>query len=255
MRAPRGANVVYLAPHPDDPESAAVTLRLLSRRGCAISEAVVCLSPAGVEDAFLSGRPGGGDGEPETVKARIRRDEQTRAAELFGLSAERLVFLGLDESGSLDRPAGVEAVFRYLAAAAPDVVVLPCGRDSNRTHVRVWEIFRGWAAGEAARSRRPVVGLYHEDPKTLSLRDDLFVCFGGETAEWKRGLLRAHASQQERNLRTLGAGFDERILGVNRAAAERAGRTAPEICRWAEAFEIEVFDTTERERPWHSKTN
>lgn len=252
---PRRASALYLAPHPDDPESAAVILRLLARQGFAIHVAIVSLSPAGVEDAYLDRRTDVGGGGPDGVKATIRRDEQRRAAELFGLPAGRLVFLGLDESGSLDRPAGAAVIVRHLEAVSPDLVLLPCGRDSNMTHVRVWEIFRSWAAGAAGRRGKPVVGLYHEDPKTLAMRDDLFVCFGEETAAWKRLLLRAHDSQQERNLGSRGIGFDERILAVNKAAAGRLDHPVLGACGWAEAFEIEVFDTGERERPWSSKPN
>lgn len=256
---PARAEVLALAPHPDDAESAAVTLRLLRGRGCNIRIAVVTLGPDGVDDEFVHATPEGhGTGGARQAKGGIRRREQLRSAELFGLPGDRLVFLDHPESVGIDGPEVEAAVSDHLESAAPDLVILPCGRDSNRTHVRVCGIFRRWAAGAAARRRRSLVALYAEDPKTISPRDDLFVCFGEDAEAWKRALLSAHASQQARNLKTRGIGFDERIMAVNRAAAARLSAPAAAslpACRFAEAFEIEVFNPRNREGSWNSRQN
>jgi hypothetical protein len=66
------------------------------------------------------------------------------------------------------------------------------------------------------------------------MREDVYVVFDDEAAEWKRSLLRHHASQQARNLRTRGHGFDERILRGNAEAALSAGRSGA----FAETFEL-----------------
>jgi len=76
--------------------------------------------------------------------------------------------------------------------------------------------------------------LLFRDPKTISLREDAVCAFGGDAASWKRTLLLFHRSQQARNLRTRGSGFDERILEVNRDSAARLGLAEP----FAELFEI-----------------
>jgi hypothetical protein len=61
--------------------------------------------------------------------------------------------------------------------------------------------------------------------------------FGEEEAEWKGQLLRFHRSQHERNLRTRGHGFDERVLRINRETAA----TAAGSMRYAEVFELQSF--------------
>ena len=58
--------------------------------------------------------------------------------------------------------------------------------------------------------------------------------FDAEGAEWKRRLLRHHASQQDRNVRVRGHGFDERILRGNAETARSAGRSG----MFAEVFEL-----------------
>ena len=100
-----------------------------------------------------------------------------------------------------------------------------------------------------AARKKPVVALYNEDPKTTKIRKDLFVLFGEEGAGWKGDLLRAHDSQQERNIRVRGTGFDERILQMNRRSHKEIPRAAAAgvsepfgSASYAEAFEIELFE-------------
>jgi hypothetical protein len=69
------------------------------------------------------------------------------------------------------------------------------------------------------------------------MRPDLYAYFGEEEAAWKAQLLRFHRSQQERNLKTRGQGFDQRVLDVNRRAAADAGGLMP----YAEVFELQAF--------------
>ncbi len=74
----------------------------------------------------------------------------------------------------------------------------------------------------------------NRDPKTIAMREDVYVVFDDEAAEWKRTLLRHHASQQSRNLHARGHGFDERILRSNAVVAASAGRPGA----FAETFEL-----------------
>lgn len=69
------------------------------------------------------------------------------------------------------------------------------------------------------------------------MRPDLYTYFGEEEAAWKAQLLRFHRSQQERNLKTRGQGFDQRVLEVNRQAVAEAGGPLP----YAEVFELQAF--------------
>ena len=77
----------------------------------------------------------------------------------------------------------------------------------------------------------------NQDAKTQAMRSDLCTPFDAETASWKAQLLRHHRSQQQRNLRTRGSGFDERVLQLNRNAAADLGLAAP----YAEVFELMRF--------------
>lgn len=248
VRPPSEGRVLVLAPHPDDPESAAVTCRLLRRSGCDIRYAVVTLSPAGVEDEYAQRFHDGDSAALRDTKAEIRRKEQIRSAEMFGLGAEGLAFLGIQEDAEntrLDSTANRSRLREHLESVAPDMVIMPVGRDENRTHAWVYEVFRECAGDLARRFGRSLVGLYNEDPKTTAIRPDLFICFGEESAQWKRTLLRAHDSQQQRNIRIRGVGFDERILRVNREGRRRlpeASALAVSSLQYAEVFEMELFD-------------
>jgi LmbE family N-acetylglucosaminyl deacetylase len=235
---PNRGKVLALSPHPDDPESAAVTLRLLGRSGCQIRYAIATLSPRGVAASYAPG-------SSEREKAELRRREQLRAAKEAGLGRDEVVFLDLDDELSAEVDSAVKS---HLDDLLPDIVILPTGEDENHTHRWLWELFRAHAPDLAARKGSPLLGMYNEDPKTIRLRSDLFVCFSAEAAEWKKSLLRIHDSQQARNLQSRGVGFDERILSVNRAAAERLTVDTHMDAEYAEAFELELFDTHEGER-------
>ena len=96
----------------------------------------------------------------------------------------------------------------------------------------------GWASTfrkAASEVDYPITALLAKDPKTITMRKDLYTVFGPEEAEWKAELLRFHQSQHQRNLNTRGYGFDERILRVNRETA----RELSEDAMFAEVFEIQ----------------
>ena len=213
---------LVLAPHPDDFEVVAVTMRLIADRGCDLFLEVLSGGASGVEDGFA-------DGWEE--KTTARESEQKESCERFGLSLERLGFhrLAEDESGHIrDGEANESAIRRILDRVAPDAVVLPHGKDSNADHRRVFRYFERWRSEQG---RKPLA-LLVRDPKTLGMRLDLVTVFDGEAADWKAGLLRCHRSQHERNLRTRGIGFDERILATNREIGAEVGSA------YAEGFEV-----------------
>lgn len=93
----------------------------------------------------------------------------------------------------------------------------------------------------AASAGYSITAFQNRDPKTISMRHDVYTVFGEKDAEWKGRLLRFHESQQQRNLNTRGYGLDERILGVNRKVAQE------DLQRdgYAEAFELEFFEPRE----------
>jgi LmbE family N-acetylglucosaminyl deacetylase len=226
---PVGLRLLVLAPHPDDFDAIGVTLRFLWRQGHALDVAVF-RTGSGVEDVY---RPGLSlDG-----KADLREEEQRRSVRFFGLSEDRLRFLRLAADGEdqpLDNSENRAAIAALLAEKEPDIVFLPHYSDTNSGHRAMHALFRD-AAGKAG---RPWVALLNRDPKTIVMRTDLYMPFGPDEAAWKAELLRFHDSQQQRNLRTRGHGFDERILASNRAAA---GELALD-CEYAEAFEVEACD-------------
>jgi LmbE family N-acetylglucosaminyl deacetylase len=225
----------------------AITIRLLLKSGCDLRYAIVSMSPSGVQDQ--DARP---DGPVDVTsllqrKIAIRRREQILAAAALGLTEERIRFLclGENEGGTFSESRENRASIKLLLESTmPDIAIMPVGQDSNQTHAWVHRVFREHAIGLAQKRRRPLVALYNEDPKTMSMRTDLFVLFGEESAGWKRALLRIHDSQQKRNLRLRQVGFDDRILQVNRRGFARFSGSNDfdgSSAGYAEAFEIERF--------------
>lgn len=228
FQAGRPLRVLVLAPHPDDFDAIAVTLRRAQDAGHALALAVLTSGASGVQDAFCAPQP-----PTHGVKQRLREAEQLASCALFGLPAEHVSFLALaeDESGHvIENAANAARVQAHVAQVRPDVLFLPHGNDTNADHQRVFRMARvvvehaGW----------PIAAWYNRDPKTVSLRIDAVTPFGEEEAAWKAALLRCHRSQHERNLRTRGHGLDERMLRANSEDARRLGLAEP--C--AEVFEI-----------------
>jgi LmbE family N-acetylglucosaminyl deacetylase len=220
--------VVVLAPHPDDFDAIAVSLRWLQSRGHTIHVAVLTTGANGIEDGWegLVGRE---------RKAAVREAEQRASCAHFGLPEDRLQFLRLWENdGCPDRDAAdLDRLRAYLLDRRPDLVFLPHGNDSNHTHRRTYESFVAIAQANALE----LLAFLAKDAKTLDMRIDLRTDFGEEEAAWKSELLRLHRSQQERNLKVRGQGFDQRVLALNRVAAMATGSASP----YAEVFELRRF--------------
>lgn len=250
VRLPEGGKVLVLGPHPDDPECTAVTCRRLMHSGCDIWYSIISTSPSGVEDDYAKKWGRDSSIALDKKKSEIRRMEQASAARMFGLTPERLAFLGIEETKERNSLEDLTRMKEHLESVAPDIVIMPSGNDSNQTHAWVQRVFRECAQCIALKKKNPVVALYNEDPKTIAMRHDLFVLFGEESADWKRALLRVHASQQQRNIHSRGIGFDERILNMNylrynrlREGSQASGGSA----KYAEVFEIELFDCLSRD--------
>lgn len=218
--------ILMLAPHPDDFDAVAVTLRFFHCRGDPLRVAVVSGGASGVEDSFCV---------PATpsAKAAIREAEQRASVRMFGLPMRRLSLLRLAEDAAGD-PRDDGDNFRRLAAAVavahPHLVVLPHGHDTNEGHRRTFQML----LRIRDLSRGSFVMLLLRDPKTIAMRPDLYTVFGHEDAAWKAELLRCHRSQHHRNLLTRGRGFDERILDLNRRIAEELLGVGP----FAECLEV-----------------
>ena len=209
---------LVLAPHPDDFEVVAVTMRQFAVTGARLTLDVLSGGASGVEDAFAAGWE---------AKTQAREDEQRASAALFGLPPASLHFHRLPEDTAghmLDCPANQAHVHALLDTCAPDGVILPHGNDSNADHRRTFRWFQSWCVNRA----NPPLALLVRDPKTLGMRVDLITPFTSAQADWKAALLRCHRSQHERNLRSRGIGFDERILSADRAAAAPYGHYAVE---------------------------
>lgn len=218
---------LVLAPHPDDFDVVAVTLRRLEQAGAELFLEVLTSGASGVEDCFADGWE---------RKAEAREAEQRAGCGLFGLAGERIRFhrLAEDDDGHMIGDDSNEARVRtILDRAAADTVVLPHGRDSNADHRRTFRMFETWARERKTRT----LALLVRDPKTLGMRLDLVTPFGEEETEWKAEMLRCHASQQERNLRSRGHGLDERVLRVNGEVAVEAGLNE----KFAEGFEVREY--------------
>lgn len=217
--------LLVLAPHPDDFDEIAVTLRYFQDNGNPIFVSVVSSGASGVEDRFCTQASA-------EAKAAVREQEQRRSCRFFGIPDNRLDFLRLSEDDDghiLDSAENFQQIRDCVHSIRPAVVFLPHGNDTNLGHRRTFELF----THAAAEAEFPLVALLSRDPKTIRMRYDFYTPFGHAEAKWKAVLLRFHASQQERNLNTRGKGFDERILAANRQSASECG------CK--EAF-AEVFE-------------
>ena len=217
--------------------------------GCDIWYAIASLSPSGVEDKYAQRRQDRDSISLKEKKGKIRQKEQTLSAEMFGLDADRLAFLGIEEDKQIDSPGNLARIKDHLETVEPDIVIMPIGKDPNRTHVWVYQAFRKCAKELILKTEKPIVALYNEDPKTIEIRKDLFVLFGEEGADWKRALLKIHDSQQERNIYSRGMGFDERILRMNHLSWTQLLETLTPVAssaKYAEVFEIELFERDKR---------
>jgi LmbE family N-acetylglucosaminyl deacetylase len=218
---PRALTILVLAPHPDDFDAIGITLRHLQAQGHALHVAVLTTGASGVDDGFSGA-------DDDAAKARLREAEQRDSCAFFGLAPDRLHFLRL--WGSAPEADDRARLGAWIAARPADLVFMPHGNDSNRTHRRTYEA----VCALAREQDLPPWACLNQDAKTQDMRMDLYFDFGAEDAAWKAQLLRFHASQQARNLRTRGTGFDARVLEVNRKAAEALGTRQP----YAEAFEL-----------------
>lgn len=228
-RLPERGRLAVLAPHPDDFDAIAVTLQRFARRGWTLHVAVLTTGASGVEDGYRGAIS-------DTAKAALREAEQRASCTAFGLPPENLQFLRLeeDERGhQRDDEANRERVAAFLAEVRPHCVFMPHGEDSNTAHRRTWSMFEQVALRDGLQAW----AWLNRDAKTLKMREDVYTLFGADEAEWKARLLRLHDSQQSRNLRTRGHGFDTRVLEVNRAAAREGGFDGV----LAEVFELRRF--------------
>ena len=237
LEVPKELCILVLAPHPDDFDEIAITMRFFRDNGNPINVAVLSSGASGVEDAFCS---------PPTrqVKGEIREQEQRRSCQFFGLSELCLAFLRLEENHAGDivlNDANVQRLRNHFLIVRPDFVFLPHGNDANIDHQRAYTMFRRIAT-EAGYS---ITAFLNRDPKTISMRHDVYRVFGEKDAEWKGQLIRFHESQQQRNLNTRNHGLDERILGLNRRIAKENLR----LDMYAEVFEIEFFGPDSSARP------
>jgi len=227
---------LVLAPHPDDFDAIAITLRYLQVRGNEIHLAVLSGGSKGVEDSYTNPPP------TWEQKTQLREQEQLNSCTFFGLPPSRISFLRLPEAadGELAQDSSSQARVRnQINQTSPDVLFLPSGNDINTGHQRTYDMAR-----KAVRDLgKPLQALYNRDVKTLSFRTDLYAGFNQTQADWKRSLLRFHDTQQARNIAIRGHGFDDRILSFNRTLARELELEAP----YAEAFQVELFDADHRQ--------
>lgn len=233
--------LLVLAPHPDDFDAIGITLKLFLNNGNSINLGVI-RTGSGVEDSF---RPG----LTLEDKADLREREQHDSVRFFGLPDSCLTFLRLKkdaEDQPIDDPTNRDAIGNFVLARAPDIVFLPHGNDTNSGHRVMHSLFRKIAQ----RCDRPLAALLNRDPKTVDMRADLYMPFGPDQANWKAELLRFHDSQHQRNLRTRGHGFDDRILEVNKKIARDLSLEE----EYAEAFELELHNVPAEESQQSGRT-
>ncbi len=229
LSLPSELRVMVLAPHPDDFDAISVTLRYLHQNGNPINLVVLTSGDSGVEDDYANAHL-------PLTKAEIREIEQKASCQFFGRPAEHVQFLrfATDAMGSmLADTENLESLRTSILALRPDIVFLPHGNDTNADHRRTYAFLQKCVQQE----KLSLVACLNRDPKTIAMQEDMLTLFTAETAEWKKELLRFHDSQQQRNLRTRGHGFDDRVLKSNLRSLPAGQDSLP----FAEIFELEFF--------------
>ncbi|MFQ5960796.1 MAG: PIG-L family deacetylase, partial [Candidatus Methylomirabilales bacterium] len=163
------------------------------------------------------------------------------SCQFFGLPESHLTFLRLEEDDAgdiIENDISFECVRNHFLKIRPDFVFLPHGNDTNVDHQRTYSLFRKIAL----HAGYTITAFLNRDPKTISMRHDVYTVFGEKDAKWKGQLLRFHESQQQRNLNTRNHGLDERVLNVNRKTAQENLQKD----MYAEVFELELFEGTAR---------
>ncbi|MCF6176927.1 MAG: PIG-L family deacetylase [Victivallaceae bacterium] len=225
-----GATVAVLAPHPDDFDAIAVTLKRLACKGANIILAVMTGGASGVEDSF-------GSFTSDTDKAQLREAEQLDSCRLFGLADDAVTFLRLAEADNgnlLANRYNQLIIEKYLKDIKPEVIFMPHGNDTNATHRASLIMVKRAVAKLHIR----VNFMLNMDPKTIAIEPDYSSGFEDDEAKWKGALLRCHKSQHQRNLNTRQHGFDYRILEFNRQGATKFKLPVT----YAELFELEVVN-------------
>jgi LmbE family N-acetylglucosaminyl deacetylase len=220
---PEGVKVLSLAPHSDDFDVNAITLKHFQRAGADIRLDVLCLDN-GVEADF----------EPQTPQAQIRKREQLASLAFFALPAERVNFIDTvcDETGQTIYHPGNKAIIEdSIRKFSPDIILTPHPNDSNSAHRAVTGMLY------EIELKKGTVIMHNHDPKTFTIKPNAFMPFDSAQAQWKAELLRHHKSQHSRNLKTRGYGFDDRLLNVNRDDAKDHNLG----CEYAELFEVRVI--------------
>ncbi len=230
LTIPAGLRLLALAPHPDDFDAVAVTMKRFFAAGTEIFVAVASSGASGVEDSFCA-LP------TNSEKAHTREAEQRRSCEFFGLPGDHVHFLRLeeDEAGRImDTETNFAAVAAVFDVFSPSLVFLPHGNDTNADHRLVYAMLSRLGSN----SGHAFAAFLIRDPKTIASRMDVYTPFDEANATWKAELLRFHQSQHQRNLNTRGYGFDDRILAGNRDSAQLYGIKDH---AYAEIFELEFF--------------
>jgi LmbE family N-acetylglucosaminyl deacetylase len=229
LAIPDDIKVWVCAPHPDDFDAVAVTLKKFHDSGADIFLTVATGSPAGVEDSFCTP-------PSDENKIKVREAEQLESCRTFGLKTEQVKFLRMleDSNGCVTSCPGNAALLeQILLQFEPDVIVLPHGNDTNSDH----RVIFGFINNLLNNIKRSCLLMLNRDAKTIQMQEQVFTCFDEAEAAWKAQLLRCHKSQHQRNLNTRGYGFDERVLRLNRSIAESSGMNCP----YAESFELRKF--------------
>ena len=216
--------IAVMAPHPDDFDAIAITLkRLVADSGAKLHLAVMTGGASGVEDQFAA----------RINKATLREVEQLTSCHRFGLDDSAITFMRLTEKTDgdvLSDNNNISHITTYLIKLKPQLIFMPYGNDSNATHRDCLTM----VSTVVRQLQLKVQFILNMDPKTRAMAPNCYSGFSPDEAAWKGKLLRCHTSQQQRNLNQRQHGFDERILNFNRQGAKKFHLPEP----YAELFVI-----------------
>ena len=222
--------ILVLAPHPDDFDEIAVTMHYFYEKNFSIFLNVLSSGASGVQDSYMVHFSG-------ISKQEKREQEQRQSCRYFGLGERQVSFLRLqlDDTGHLlDCDENLHQIRNVINQMKPDIICCPHENDTNQDHRLTVEM----AERALQQGEQSTIMLLNRDPKTISMKQDVFTPFDEQQAQWKAQMLRFHDSQHQRNLHTRGYGFDERILRVNRESAREYDLKE----KYAEVFETRYIN-------------
>jgi len=237
---PSGMNVLVLAPHPDDYDAIAITMKLLQQCDNRIFVRVLGTGWNRVEDEIC-------DPATPEAKAALQRQEFHESCRRFELNEDDVAFLDMkeDSSGYIRKhPFNIELLKKAITEIKPQLIFMPHWNDTSND--RRLAATLAWDALDELGLSTPLLHFY--TPKTRTMYRHFYTVFSRSEADWKAGQLQCHRSIQQHYMAHYGIGFVDKIIQLNYDAGRDIGKD-----KYAEVFEMKILSPLPSSRPVNMK--